>query len=246
MKKILLADYVDKGNDFSFAVSKEKIDFNVRNMGSLKDDIDVQVQQKKKAFVIMADYGELVILYHVNATNPYNPIMYFIDHKSNLDNSLCINIFSDNIRNAAKKLQKEIAYRHNTSSQKIELAYFEPYEQITKDKTYCCFEDNFVLSKAKLLGALPTIENISGGDKVKVSLIDEVIEIQQLKVVNVYAFVRFGGHVDESENGLAYIKIYDLKNNMDRIPSFETALMELGGKFDRAFFMEKFDKRKLN
>jgi hypothetical protein len=130
----------------------------------------------------------------------------------------------------------------------VELTLAEPFEKVIKTNLFACDNDEIVLSKAKSLGVLPMIESLKDGDKVKVVLVDERLKVDNDNVTNIYALIHFGGHSEEreSDNGFAYIKIYDLLNNFDRVKDFEIAIENAGGKFDRAFFMERFDKHKLN
>ena len=73
-------------------------------------------------------------------------------------------------------------------------------------------------------------------------MVDEKINSDESIIINIYAIIHFGGE----NNGFAYIKLFDLKNNLDKIDDFQKAIEGTGGKFDRSFFMEKFTKDKLN
>ena len=82
--------------------------------------------------------------------------------------------------------------------------------------------------------------------KVRVTIADEKVTIDNEIVTNLFAVIHFGGQNDEKDNGFAYLKIHDLLNNFAKIDAFQNGTEQAGGKFDRAFFMERFDKHKLN
>jgi hypothetical protein len=74
---------------------------------------------------------------------------------------------------------------------------------------------------------------------------DEKIEDGDVLTVNAYALIRFAKTATE-EAGFGYLKLYDLTNNYDLIDDFAKALEQLGGKFDRAVFVEKFNPVRWN
>jgi hypothetical protein len=175
--------------------------------------------------------------------------MYFIDFNVDTGNLADLNIFSENVLLTISRMQNEYFDKvYNETHNNVELIFAEPYEKVVLPNLFSCDSDEKVLAKAKELGALPIISTLKEGDRVKVALVDEKITSEDKIITNVYALIHFGGHEEERkhDNGFAYIKLFDLMNNLDRVIDFQNAIEGAGGKFDRVFFIEKFTNGRLN
>lgn len=244
----LLTDFINPQGNIAFANRLDKIKHNISLIDPMKNNIDEQKRLRKKAFTTMTVLGRWIVVYQANIINDDDTIMYFIDFRFNLAGHQSAEIFSPNTLDNIIKLQTQYDNVFKEKYNMVELSYAEPFETIVKPNLFVCGDDKIVLAKAKSLGILPAIENLKPGDTVKVIIVDESVKVDDDYITNVYAVIHFGGHSIERQhdNGFTYIKIYNLKNNFDKVNDFEAAIQNAGGRFDRSFFMERFDKVKLN
>lgn len=174
--------------------------------------------------------------------------MHFVDFRINIDSYESNKIFSENVINGIKQIQSQYDKVYNNKLDTVELTFAEPFEKILKPNLFICDNDNLVLDKAKQLGVLPIIEKLKDADRIKVVLVDDKVIFDGKTITNVYALLHFAGYSEErkNENGFAYLKLFDLLNNLDKIDDFQKAVEGAGGKFDRGFFMERFTNKRLN
>jgi hypothetical protein len=244
----LLIDFMNPQGSRAFTSRLDKINKNVELIQPLKSSIEQQKKSRKEAFSSITVYGRWLVIYQANVANDEDTIMHFIDFRVDLTGLGENEIFSKKTLENLMILQTRYDTVFTDKMDTVELTLAEPFEKVVKGNLFACDNDEIVLNKAKSLGVLPIIENLKDGDKVKVVLADERLTVDNENITNVYALIHFGGHSEERkhDNGFAYIKIFDLLNNFDRVKDFEAAIENAGGKFDRAFFMERFDKHKLN
>lgn len=244
----LLTDFINPQGNISFVNRLDKIKHNLNIIKPLKENIEKQSANSKKAFTTLTVFGRWIIGYKSNGLNDNGTIMYFIDFRIDISSFGSSNVFSQDTLKNLMELQNSYDTVFENEMDYVELTLAEPFEKVLKENLFACDSDEIVLSKAKSLGVLPMIETLKTGDRVKVVVADEKLKIDNNNITNVYALIHFGGHSQERkhDNGYFYIKIYGLLNNYDKIKDFEAAIEKAGGKFDRAFFMERFDKNKLN
>jgi hypothetical protein len=244
----LLIDFINPQGARAFTSRLDKIKSNVELIEPLKASIEQQKQTRKEAFSSITVFGRWLVVYQANVSDDENTIMHFIDFRVDLTSHGQEEIFSDNTLKNLVTLQTRYDTVFTDKMDKVELTLAEPFETVVKGNIFACDNDDIVIAKAKELGVFPMIENLIGNDKVKVSIADEKQTVDNEIITNIYAVIHFGGHGEERkhDNGFAYLKIYDLQNNFDKIDDFQKSIEAVGGKFDRAFFMERFDKHKLN
>ena len=243
-----LIDFLNPTADIGIAERIDKINHNISQVEVLKQNIEQQKANNKNAVICMTVLGRWIVVYKSNLTNDDDTIMYFLDFRIEAELFLQQDIFSEKIISGIKQIQTEYDKVYNDSIDNFELTFAEPFEKILKPNLFVCDNDNIVLDTAKRLGALPIIKNLKEGNTVKVTLIDEKIKLEDKSILNIYALIHFGGHGEESrnENGFAYIKLFDLINNLDKINDFQKFIEGAGGKFDRIFFTERFTNERLN
>lgn len=244
----LLIDFMNPQGSRGFTSRLDKIKKNLDLIEPLKSSIEQKKQSRKDAFSIMTVVGRWLVVYQANVANDNDTMMHFIDFRVDLTNREEDDIFSENTVQNLIALQEKYDTVYNEKMNTVELTLAEPFETVIRGNIFACDNDEIVIAKAKELGVFPMLENLVGNDRVKVTIADERQTIDKETVTNIYALIHFGGHSEERkhDNGFAYLKIFDLINNLDKIDAFQDAIEEAGGKFDRAFFMERFDKHKLN
>ena len=242
----LLIDFMNPQGSRAFTSNLDKIKRNLDLIKPLKSLLEQHKQTRKGAFSIVTVFGRWLVVYSADVTNDEEEIMHFIDFRVDLTDDAGQGLFSDNTLRNMIELQTRYDSAFSDKMDTIELTFAELYEIVGTGGIIMCDNNDIVIAKAKVLGVFPMIEHLHGNDKVKVSLADEKVTIDNKIITNIYAVIHFGGHSDESDNGFAYLKLYDLLNNFDKIDAFQKGIEEAGGKFDRAFFMERFDKHKLN
>ena len=244
----LLIDFINPQGSRAFTTRLDKIEKNIDLIEPLKLNIEQQKQTRKEAFSSITVFGRWLVVYQANLASDEDTIMHFIDFRIDLTSNGKEEIFSANTLQNLITLQTRYDTVFTDKMDTVELTLAEPFETVVRGNIFACDQDEIVIAKAKELGVFPMIENLVGNDKVKVTIADEKHTVDNETLTNVYAVIHFGGHSEERkhDNGFAYLKIYDLLNNIDKIDAFQNAIEEVGGKFDRAFFMERFDKRKLN
>ncbi len=243
----LLTDNINIQGYFGYALRPDKISFNISKIDPFRKNLPELKSTKKTPFSLMAIVGRWIVVYKADPVNGEEKI-YFIDYRIEVDNLLMKDIFSSNNLKAIKELQLEFDNKFSPKFDVVELTYAEPFETVVKGNFFSCDNDKEVLEKAKSLGAFPVIENLREGETVKVVMVDEKIILNDKPIRNVYAIIHFGGHGEDQrqENGFAYLKLYDFHNNLELIDDFLKSVQKAGGKFDRAYLMERFDKAKLN
>jgi len=246
-KMIQRVDFINPTKNFALTENIDKITWNINQFDHIKENINQQKLNNKTGVTCIAVVGKWICVYQSKVKDDEGTRMTFFDFRVDIE-SLEMAIFSPKTTDGIKKLQREIDKVFNSNYDNVDLTLAEVYEEIVEENLFVCTDDNIVLAKAKALGALPIIESLREGDKVKVSLVDERIKVENRQIVNAYALIHFGGHGPEKhhENGFTYLKIYDVLNNLDKVDTFSKAIENAGGKFSRAFFMEKFTTDKLN
>lgn len=244
----LLIDFINPQESRAFTTRLDKIKRNVDLIEPLKSSIEQQKQTRKEAFSSITVCGRWLVVYQANISNDKDTIMHFVDFRIDLASRGEEEIFSPNTLQHLVTLQEKYDAVFTDKMDTVELTLAEPFETVIKGDIFVCDDDEIVICKAKELGAFSMIETLVGNDRVKVTITDEKQTIDKEIVTNIYAFIHFGGHGEEKkhENGFLYLKIFDLQNNLNKIDAFQNAIEEAGGKFDRAFFTERFDKTKLN
>lgn len=244
----LFTDFINPQGLISIVSTLDKIQRNIELIPILKESINKQKQTSKKAFSSLTVSGRWLVVYQANVHDDDDTMMHFIDFRMDLDFYKNEELFSQNTLNNLITLQSRYDSIFSQKMDTVELTLAEIYEKVIKDNLFACDNDDIVFAKAKDLGALPMIENLHGNEKVRVAIVDEKQEVDDSIITNVYAIIHFDGHGEgrEKDNGFVYIKIYDLLNNFNLVQDFQDAVENAGGKFDRAFFMERFDKYKMN
>lgn len=247
-KWYLLIDFVNPDGNIASTTRLDKINHNIEQIEPLKKNINQQKLTNKNGVSIITVFGRWILIYQSNVTADKNTVMYFIDFRIDITPIANGNVFSEKTIQGIKQTQSKYDKEYSSSLDTVELTYAEPFEKVLKPNLFFCDNDHLVLDKAKQLGALPIIETLKEGDRVKVALVDDKVTFDDKKIVNVYALIHFGGHSEEKkhENGFAYLKLFDLLNNLDIIDDFQKAIEGAGGKFDRAVFIERFTKERLN
>jgi len=248
MKTQLLIDYLSPDENIGITEQLDKIKHNINQVEVLKKNIAEQKKNNKNSVSFITVLGRWIIFFHSNLTDDKNTSMHFFEYSLDTKILKKADIFSDKVLAGIEQTQLKYYEVFNDKLDTFELSFAEPFEKVLKPNLFLCDIDDLVLHKAKELGVLPMIEKLKKGDRVKVVLIDEKITIDNNIITNIYALIHFGGHSDEqkNENGFAYIKLFDLINNIDKIVDFQKAIEGTGGKFNRASFMERFTKDKLN
>ena len=243
-----LIDFINPQGNIAFTDRIDKIQLNLKQVEPLKQNIQQQKLTNKNAVSCITVLGRWIVIYQSNLTNDNDTIMHFIDFRIDIAPIANDNIFSEKTIQGIRTIQSEYDKVYNDKLDTVELTFAEPLEKVLKPNLFICDNNDFVLLKAKELGALPIIETLKVGDRVKVAFVDEKVIIDDKTITNVYALIHFGGHSEErkNENGFAYIKILDLLNNLQNIDDFQKAVEGAGGKFDRAFFIDKFTVDRLN
>lgn len=244
----LLVDFINPQGNLAFTSRLDKIKSNVDLIKPLKTNIEQGKQTIKEAFSSITVFGRWLVVYQANVSDDESTIMYFIDFRVDLTSHGQEKIFSDNTLKNLMIIQTKYDTVFTDKMDKVELTLAEPFETVVKENFFACYNDDIVIAKAKELGVFPMIENLIGNDKIKITIVDEKQTVDNEIITNIYAIIHFGGHGEErkQDNGFVYFKIYDLRNNFDKIIDFQNAIEKAGGKFDRVLFMERFDNHKLN
>lgn len=240
----LLIDFINPQKNVAITEDLDKIQFNVEQIQPLKENIEEQRRTKKVAFACVTVVGRWIIVYSANVGDNKSATLKFIDFRIDVD-ELASAIPESTIR-GMKQIQKQYDEVFTSNIDTVELTYAEIHEKVLRENLFYADEDIFVLTKAKKLGAFEAISSLKSSDGTKVVLADEREILNDSPMVNAYAFINFGEHEEKEESGFAYLKIFDLKNNFDRVNDFQRAIEQLGVKFDRAIFTERFGPEKLN
>lgn len=184
----------------------------------------------------------MAISLSVDGIDDKDTMMHVIDFRidmSGKDNEI---IFSINTLNSIIQLQEQYDKVFEDKYDTVELSYAECNELIIKPNFFCCDSNSTVLQKAKELDVLPGIESSPGNGRVKVVLVEEKLTRDGELLTHLYAFLHFCGE----DGGFAYLKIYDLLRNLDRIDDLQNGIEGVGGNFDRVYLMDKFNMAKMN
>lgn len=243
-----LIDFINPQGSIAFTDRIDKIQLNLKQVEPLKRNIEQQRLTNKNAISCITVIGRWIVIYQSNLTNDDDTIMHFIDCRIDIEPIANGNIFSEKTIQGIKTIKSEYDKVYNDNLDTVELTFAEPFEKILRPNLFFCDNNEIVLQKARQLGTFPIIETLKEGDRVKVTIVDEKVIVDNNRILNVYALIHFGGHSEErkDENGFAYVKIFDLLNNPQNIDDFQKAIEGAGGKFERAFFMEKFAIDRLN
>jgi hypothetical protein len=244
--QFFLADYIHPQKLMGYSNDIVKINTNLGYMKTLSDAI----RNKKRSspgqpFTLINVAGRWLIVYTENGIDDTNNMMYFTDFRTELDDSVISKIVPANVLANMKVMQFRYDEVYKESMDIFEVSYWHHGEQILRRNLVTCDDDDIVLAKANELGALVTLQTLNEPETLKVILVDEKIQEDDLLTVNSYAMIHFG-KTEKEESGFAYLKIYDLLNNFDLAEDFLNTLEKLGGKFDRVFFMEKFKPERWN
>ena len=247
-KIYLLIDYLNPEGNFAITESIDKINYNISINEVFKKDIEYQMSNNKIGVTSLTNYGRWIVIYQADLINKEEVNMYILDFQIDLELLEKNKIFSKSIINAIWDLQQNAFKRFSKENDIVALSFAETYEKILKPNFFFCDNDKTVLENAERLGVLLIIKSYNEGERVKVAIIDEKIEIDGKKITNVYAFIHFVGHIKEKEheNGYVYVRIFDLLSNLYLIEDLEKTILGAGGKFDKTYFMERFTKERFN
>ncbi|MBK9638153.1 MAG: hypothetical protein IPO63_10180 [Bacteroidetes bacterium] len=239
-------DFINPQKNVARTEDLDKIRFNIELIAPFKERIKDLKKTKESAFSCMTIVGRWIVIYKTNVLNDHNTTLKFIDFRINVDE--LNEDFSENTIKGVKQIQTEYNNEFIPSLDNVELTFAETHEEIIKENLFFTDQDVLVVRKAKKLGVLEIIGNLKVEDGLKVAFVDEKESLNDKEIVNRYAFINFGEHHENKkhENGLAYLKIFDFSNNFDIINDFQLAIENLGVKFDRALFVDKFGPEKLN
>jgi hypothetical protein len=239
-----LIDSINPQKTIAYTSNLEKIAHNLEQLPPFKNKI-TEFKIGREAVSLMTVAGRWILVYRANSNDDENTTLAFINFEIDI-NELGKNAFSESALENIKQLQLKYVDMFNPSFDTVELTNADVNEMIVKENLFACDEDIFVLTKANQLGALPAVQSLKEGDKIKVVLCDEQQVLNDSPIVHAYAFINFNSNGNEGDNGFTYLKIFDIKNNTHLIEDFILAIEALGVKFDRAFFMNKFSLAELN
>lgn len=243
----LLIDFVNPQGNRALVTRLDKIDRNIRLIPGLKDSVDGRKKNKTGAFSSMTVFGRWIVVYQGDVTDESETIMHFMDFRMDYSDADNLTIFSPNTLHNIIQLQQRYDKVFTPKHDTVELTFAEPFERVSKPNLFTCDIDSEVIKRAKALGVLPMLETMTGADKLKVVLADEKVKDEDRTIINVYALIHFGDyHNNDADNGFGYLKIHDLARNADRIADMEAAIQGMGGSFNRAYLMQRFDEAKLN
>lgn len=223
-----------------------KIDLNLKLLPAIEKSIAKLKESSKEAFTTLSVYGRWLVVYQANVSDEEDTMMHFIDFRIELDDVENLQIFSEKTLDALISLQDKYDQVYSDSMNTVELSFAEPEEKILENNFFACEEDPVVLAIAKKLGAEPMLHSTLQKEGVRIVIADEQKMVDGNEITNAYALIHFIDADDSSENGYAYFKIYDIKDNSHLIGDFVDTLQKIGGEFDRAFFMKRFDISQLN
>ena len=243
-----LIDFLNPQGTIALTDKIDKINYNLSQVEPLKQNIELQKASNKNSVTCMTVLGRWIIVYKSNLLNDADTIMYFIDFRTDTESFIKNDVFSKDTILGIEKIQNQYDIVFNEKLDTVQLSFAEPFEKILQPNLFICDNDEIVIETAKRLGAFPIIEKLKNGDKIKVVLIDDKIILEGITFTNIYALIHFGGHDEnqKNDNGFAYIKLFDLPNNLDKIDDFQKAIEGTGGKFERGFFMDRFTTDRLN
>lgn len=247
-KMYLLVDFINPQGNIALSERLDKIEHNLNQIEPLKQNIKQMKATNKNAISCMTVFGRWIIIYQSNLTNDEDTMMHFIDFRVDIEPIDKNKIFSEKAIQGIKTIQRKYLEVFSDNLNTVELSFAEPFEKVLKPNLFICDDNEFVLRKAKELGALPVIEILKEGDRAKVVLLDDKVVIDGKTITNIYALMHFGGHSEEqkNENGFAYLKLFDLLENFENLDDFQKIVEVAGGEFDRAFFINKFNISSLN
>ena len=241
--KTLLIDFINPQGSRSFTARLDKINYNVDLIEPFKQNIANKKKADKKPFSLISVFGRWIVVYSANGVDNDDTIMHFIDFRIDIDANPIEELFSANTVNNIKQIQAKYDAVWQDKFDTVELSFAEPYEKVVKGNIFACDDDDIVLAKAKQLGALAMLQKDS--DRLTVSLVDEKVKDGDTLIVNAYALIHFS-KTEEENSRFGYIKLYNVRDNFNQAEEFLAAIEKIGGKFDRAFFMEKFTREKWN
>lgn len=246
IKMYLLIDFINPQKNVAITEDLDKIRFNVEHIEPLKKNIAEQKKTNKVAVACITVFGRWIVVYRANIANDDNTTLNFIDFRIDIDD--LASVFPESTIRGMKQIQTQYDAEFTPALDTVELTFADLHEKVLKENFFFAEEDIFVLTKAKKLGALETISRLNDNDKIKLTLVDERETLNDKAIINVYALINFGEHEgkEKHESGFAYLKIFDLENNFDRVIDFQKAIEHLGVTFDRAFFTERFRPERLN
>ena len=242
----LLIDSMNPQGTRAITYSLNKIKHNLEFIPDFKESIKKYKQSREKAFSLITVMGRWLIFYKANVLNDDHTLMNFIHFGVDLSTQKVDSVYSIADLQALSGLQIRYDKVYTDKMDTVALVFQEPYETALSENVFVCDDNNIVIAKAKELGISPMIENLFGKDKVKVTIADETKMVGDKEVISLYAIVHIIGNNDLSENGFFYLKIYDLKNNLNKIDKFISSINDFGVYFTRAFLMERLSKYKLN
>lgn len=241
IQRFFRVDFINKQGLWGLATNKDKIVSNYNQIPEFREKIE-QGNKKGSDFSIMTVFGRWIIIYQSNGRDDNDTIMQLIDFRINMMGNENEEVFSANTLKNIQNLQERYDKVFEEKNDTIELSYAEAFEQMIKPNFFACESDDLVLQKARDMGVLPAIGRDPGNGRIKVVLADEKTFCNDEPLTHIYAFMHFTGN----DGGFAYLKIYDLMRNPGLIDDMQKGIEEAGGKFDRAYLMERFDTAKLN
>ncbi|WP_428330301.1 hypothetical protein [Mucilaginibacter sp.] len=244
--QFFLADYIHPQKLMGYTTEISKIASNLSLVKPLADNVKEKAATGQHTpFTQMTVSGRWIVVYTANGVNDEDTMMYFTDFRVELDASAISHMVSANSLGNMKVLQFRYDGVYKDTMDVFDITYCNTGERILKSNLVVCDSDQQVLDVAKALNVLPMITSVKDSDKIKVVMADEKIEDGDILTVNAFALIRFAKTATE-QAGFGYLKLYDLTNNYALIDDFAKALEQLGGKFDRAVFVEKFNPVRWN
>lgn len=241
VQRFLLVDFINPKGVRGLVTSIDKVIYNISLIPEFERNIKER-QKQKSDFSMMTVFGRWLLVYQSNGIDDKDTMMHVIDFRIDMSGKSNEEIFSITTLNNIIQLQERYDRVFEDKYDTVELSYAEPNEQVIMHNFFGCESNSIVLQKAKELGVLPAIESDPGNGRIKVVLADEKVTRDGEPLTHVYAFMHFTG----DDGGFAYLKIYDLLRNFDRIDDLQKGIEEAGGNFDRVYLMEKFDTAKMN
>lgn len=243
---IFKVDYIHPQKTLAWASDLSNISANLLALPVINENIAAKkAVNSGRPFTLIGIAGRWLVLYSANGVDEDDTMLYFVDFRIELDDSAVSHVLSANAITNLKSLQTQCDPVYTDKMNTYEVSYANEQEKILKPNLVSCEDDNIVLAKAKALGALHILKTAESKNQFQVSLVDEMIDEGDYKTKNIYALVHFNATATEP-GGFLYIKLYDIANNLDLLDDFTKALKQFGGKFDRAFLMEKFMPERWN
>jgi len=240
-------DFLSDQSVFAIVDKLEKITANLDKVEPLRTNINQKRKNAIKGVSVVTVYGRWIVVYIENILNQEDTQMYFFDFRFDIQ-QLVEGMFSESVANSILTTQARYDEAFKDKYDTAELTLAELHEVVIQENLFACNLDEKVLEKAKVLGVLPILQTLKDGDTLKVCFADEIEKNEHYTIKNIYALVRFGGHIprNNSDNGFVYIKLRDVQSNTGLIEIFLEKVKQTGVQFDRISILERFTTARLN